>query len=57
MFSGKARAKGKVSEEREKELLEEIEKLQDTIKKLKEDRTHYRKIADNCRLVMTITIQ
>jgi hypothetical protein len=37
------------SEENEAELLEESEKLRHTIGRLKEDRTHYRNVADELR--------
>jgi len=49
-FPGKPGEEIKRLEERESELLEEIEKLKSTISKLKEDRTHYRKLADEYRL-------
>ena len=48
-FPGKAGEEVKRLEERETELLEEIEKQKTTINKLKEDRTHYRKLADEYR--------
>lgn len=34
---------------REKELLNDIEKLEATVNKLKEDRSHYRKMTDDYR--------
>ena len=48
-FPGKAGEEVKRLEERESELLDEIDKHKDTISKLKEDRTHYRKLADDYR--------
>ena len=55
-FPGKAGEEVKRLEERETELLEEIEKHKSTVNKLKEDRTHYRKLADEYRYeCVTIT--
>eukprot|EP00795_Rhopilema_esculentum_P001536 gene1536-15985_t len=48
-FPGKAGEEIKRLEEREHELLDEIDKQKDVISKLKEDRTHYRKLADEYR--------
>ena len=48
-FPGKAGEEVKRLEERETELMDELEKQKSTIKKLKEDRTHYRKLADEYR--------
>ena len=56
-FPGKPGEEIKRLEERESELLEEIEKLKSTISKLKEDRTHYRKLADEYRFDFRLIIE
>ena len=41
---------------RERELLGDVEKLEVTVKKLKEDRSHYRKMTDDYRYRISITL-
>ena len=54
-FAGRIELRGTASQklsqlrEREGELLEEQEKLRSTVERLKEDRAHYRSVADDLR--------